>query len=192
MNTKRKARCAAYRVAVWAAAALAVALLAGILGTVLVRGLPGVTWQLLSSVRSDLRGTDGILPNIISTLLVVCISLLVCLPLGVGAAVYLNEYCENKALRAAVEFTVETLAGIPSIIYGLVGYLVFCQRLKMQGSILAGSLTVAVMVLPTIIRTTQEALKTVPQSYREGAAGLGATRWTALRTIVLPCTAGAF
>lgn len=174
--------------AVWAAALLVIALTVGILGMVLVRGLPHISWEFLSGTASVLKGTEGILPAILNTLYIILLTLVIVLPLGVGAAVYLTEYATNHRLIALIEFTNETLAGIPSIIYGLVGMLVFCQRLGFQTSLLSGSLTLVIMTLPTIIRTTQESLKTVPQAWREGALGLGAGKWHMIRTIVLPCS----
>lgn len=172
--------------AVWIAAAFVIVLVVGIIGMVLVRGLPHVNWTFLTTTSSILRGTNGILPAIINTLYIILLTLVIVLPLGVGAAVYLTEYATNRKLIAVIEFTNETLAGIPSIIYGLVGMLVFAQALGFQTSLLSGSLTLVIMTLPTIIRTTQESLKTVPQSYREGALGLGAGKWHMIRTIVLP------
>ena len=160
-------------VLVWAAALLVMALVAGILGMVLVRGVPHISWNFLTTTASVLKGTDGILPAILNTLYVILLTLLIVLPLGVGAAVYLTEYASNRRLIEVIEFTNETLAGIPSILYGLVGMLVFSQALGFQTCLLSGSLTLVVMNLPTIIRTTQESLKTVPQGYREGALGLG-------------------
>ena len=170
---------------VWASAVLVMVLVAGIIGMVLVRGIPHISWKFLSTTASVLKKTDGILPAILNTLYVIVLTLLIVLPLGVGAAVYLTEYASNRRL---IEFTNETLAGIPSIIYGLVGMLVFSQALGFQTCLLSGSLTLVVMNLPTIIRTTQESLKTVPQGYREGALGLGAGKWHIIRTIVLPCS----
>ena len=157
-------------------------------GMVLVRGIPHISWNFLSTTASVLKKTDGILPAILNTLYVIVLTLLIVLPLGVGAAVYLTEYASNRRLIEVIEFTNETLAGIPSIIYGLVGMLVFSQALGFQTCLLSGSLTLVVMNLPTIIRTTQESLKTVPQGYREGAMGLGAGKWHIIRTIVLPCS----
>ena len=162
------------------------ALLVCIIGFIFVRGLPHVTWQLLSTAPSHIRQTIGILPNILNTLYIILITLIIVLPLGVGAAVYLTEYARNRKLVSAIEFATETLTGIPSIIYGLVGMLFFVQFCSLGTSLLAGGLTLVVMTLPTIIRTTQESLKTVPQSYREGALGLGAGKWHMIRTIVLP------
>ena len=130
--------------------------------------------------------TIGILPNILNTVYLVGVTLIITLPLGVGAAIYLTEYARNRRLVAAIEFATETLTGIPSIIFGLVGMLLFVQRLGLKAGILAGGLTLVVMILPTIVRTTQESLKTVPQSYREGALGLGAGKWRMVRTVVLP------
>ena len=167
-------------------AALVCALLAGLTGYILLRGLPHVTWQLLFTQSSVLRGTRGILPNLLNTLYVVLAALALVLPLGVGAAIYLTEYAASPRLVRAVEFAAETLAGIPSIIYGLAGMLLFCQLLGLGTSLLAGSLTLAVMTLPIVIRTTQESLKSVPQSYREGALGLGSGKWHMIRTVVLP------
>ena len=173
---------------VWAAAVLVIALTVGVIGLVLVRGIPNISWEFLSTTASVLKGTDGILPAILNTLYVILLTLLIVLPLGVGAAVYLTEYTSNRKLIEVIEFTNETLAGIPSIIYGLVGMLVFAQTMGFKTCLLSGSLTLVVMNLPTIIRTTQESLKTVPQGYREGALGLGAGKWHIIRTIVLPCS----
>lgn len=153
---------------------------------VFYKGLPEITWQLLSTSPSYLRHTIGILPDIMNTIYVVIATLVMVLPIGVGAAIYLNEYAKNRRIVELIEFAAETLSGIPSIIYGLVGMLVFCQFLGLQTSLLAGSMTLMVMNLPTILRTTQEALKTVPQGYREGAFALGAGKWRVIRTVVLP------
>ena len=171
---------------VWASAVLVIVLVAGILGMVLVRGIPHISWKFLTTTASVLKGTDGILPAILNTLYVILLTLLIVLPLGVGAAVYLTEYAQNRKVISVIEFTNETLAGIPSIIYGLVGMLVFAQTLGFQTCLLSGSLTLVIMNLPTIIRTTQESLKTVPASYREGALGLGSGKWHMIRTILLP------
>ena len=184
----RKAWNRFFTAAVWAAAALVIALVAGIIGMVLVRGIPHLSVEFLTTTASVLKGTDGILPAILNTLYVILLTLLIVLPLGVGAAVYLTEYATNRRLIESIEFTNETLAGIPSIIYGLVGMLVFAQTLGFKTCLLSGSLTLVIMNLPTIIRTTQESLKTVPQGYREGALGLGAGKWHIIRTIVLPCS----
>ena len=167
-------------------AVLVIVLVAGILGMVLVRGIPHISWKFLTTTASVLKGTDGILPAILNTLYVILLTLLIVLPLGVGAAVYLTEYAQNRKVISVIEFTNETLAGIPSIIYGLVGMLVFAQTLGFQTCLLSGSLTLVIMNLPTIIRTTQESLKTVPQSYREASLGLGAGKWHMIRTVVLP------
>ena len=184
----RKAWNRFFTAAVWAAAALVIALVAGIIGMVLVRGIPHLSVEFLTTTASVLKGTDGILPAILNTLYVIALTLLIVLPLGVGAAVYLTEYATNRRLIESIEFTNETLAGIPSILYGLVGMLVFAQTLGFKTCLLSGSLTLVIMNLPTIIRTTQESLKTVPQGYREGALGLGAGKWHIIRTIVLPCS----
>ena len=177
-----------FTAAVWVAAALVIVLVAGIIAMVLVRGIPHISVEFLTTTASVLKGTDGILPAILNTLYVILLTLLIVLPLGVGAAVYLTEYATNRRLIEVIEFTNETLAGIPSIIYGLVGMLVFAQTLGFKTCLLSGSLTLVIMDLPTIIRTTQESLKTVPQGYREGALGLGAGKWHIIRTIVLPCS----
>ncbi len=169
-----------------AAALVTAALALFIAGYVLVRGLPNITWQLLTSKPSYLNDTVGIWPDILSTLYIVIASLAIVLPLGVGAAVYLNEYARSRRLTAIIEYAAETLAGIPSIIYGLVGMPFFCQFLQMKTSLLAGALTLVIMNLPTVMRTVQESLKTVPQSYREGAFALGAGQWRVIRTVVLP------
>ena len=161
-------------------------LLIGLIGYIMYRGIPHVSWALVSAKPSLLRGTAGILPNILNTLYVIAITLVTSLPLGVGAAIYLNEYAKNKKIVRMVELAAETLAGIPSILYGLVGMLLFVQFFSLGTSLLAGALTLAIMTLPTIIRTTQESLKTVPKAYREGALGLGAGKWYMIRTVVLP------
>lgn len=153
---------------------------------VLAKGLPNVTWNLLSTSPSYLSDSIGILPDILNTIYIIITTLVVVLPLGVGAAIYLNEYATNKKLVSVIEYATETLSGIPSIIYGLVGMLLFCEFLGFKTSLLAGALTLAIMNLPTIIKTTLESLKTVPNSYREGAFGLGAGKWRVIRTVVLP------
>ena len=167
-------------------AAVTAALVLFLFGYVLVKGLPNISWQLLSTKPSYLTERIGILPDILNTLYLLLATLLVGLPLGVGAAVYLTEYAGNRRVVSLIEYAAETLSGIPSIIYGLVGMLFFCQFLRMKTSLLAGALTLVIMNLPTIMRTTQESLKTVPQSYREGAFGLGAGKWRMIRTVVLP------
>ena len=185
MTSKRKVWNIGVRVLVYAAAALTVVLLVGILGYVLMRGIPNITPEFLLQSDSVLKETMGIFPLIVNTLCIIVLSLIIALPLGVGAAIYLTEYATNKKLIRAIEYTTETLAGIPSIIYGLVGMLLFV-RLTGSSSLVAGSLTLVIMILPTVIRTTQESLKTVPMSYREGALALGAKKWYMIRTIILP------
>ena len=162
------------------------ALVLAILGYVLIKGLPNITWKLLSTKPSYLSNSIGILPDILNTIYIIIVCLVVVLPLGVGAAIYLTEYAENKKLVGVIEYAAETLSGIPSVIYGLVGMLFFCQFLGFQTSLLAGALTLVIMNLPTVMRTTQESLKAVPQSYREGAFGLGAGKWRVIYTVVLP------
>ena len=185
---RRRAYDIFFKTVVYLSAFLTVALLVVLIGYIFVRGLPHITGQLLSTAPSVLKDTIGILPNILNTLYIILFTLLIALPLGVGAAVYLTEYASNKTFIRIVEFATETLAGIPSIIYGLVGMLFFAQMLGFQTSLLSGGCTLVIMILPTIIRTTQESLKTVPQGYREGAMGLGAGKWNIIRTIVLPCS----
>ena len=167
-------------------AVLTCALAAFLILYVLAKGIPNLSWKLLTTKPSYLEETIGILPDIISTVCMVLTTLAVVLPLGVCAAVYLTEYAANKKVVAVIEYAAETLSGIPSIIYGLVGMMFFCQFLGMKKSILAGALTLVIMNLPTIMRTAQESLKTVPRSYREGAFGLGAGKWRTIRTVVLP------
>ena len=186
ISGKRKFYISLMRVLMSAAAVLTAALVLFMIAYVFIRGLPNVTWKLLSTKPSYLTGSVGILPDILNTLYIVIASLLIVLPLGVGAAIYLTEYASNRKLVAVIEYASETLSGIPSIIYGLVGMLFFCQVLGMKTSLLAGALTLVIMNLPTVMRTTQESLKTVPQSYREGAFGLGAGKWRVIRTVVLP------
>ena len=165
------------------AAGLTCALVLFLLGYVLVRGIPHISWELLSTAPSVLADRDGILPDILNTVYIVLAAVVIVVPLGAGAAVYLNEYAANRRMVSVIEYAAETLSGIPSIIYGLVGMIMFCGR---GSSLLAGALTLVIMNLPTVMRTTQESLKTVPQSYREGAFGLGAGKWRVIRTVVLP------
>lgn len=153
---------------------------------ILAKGLPHISWELLTTKPSYLNGVIGILPDILNTVYIVILTLAIVLPIGVGAAIYLNEYASNHRLVAVIEYAAEALSGIPSIIYGLVGMVFFCEFFGLKTSLLAGSLTLVIMNLPTIMRTTQESLKTVPQSYREGAFGLGAGKWRVIRTVVLP------
>jgi len=188
---KRNVYIWAMRVLMWLAATITAALTLFLLGYVLIKGIPNISWELLSTKPSYLRGTVGILPDILNTLYIILTTLLFVLPLGVGAAIYLTEYATNKKLVGMIEYAAETLSGIPSIIYGLFGSLFFCQFMDLDKSLLAGALTLVIMNLPTIMRTTQESLKTVPQSYREGAFGLGAGKWRVVRTVVLPgCVEG--
>ena len=171
------------------AAGLTMSLTLFLIVYVLSKGIPHITWQLLSTKPSYLTGSIGILPDLLSTLYIVAATLAVVLPLGAGAAIYLTEYARNRRIVSLIEYAAETLSGIPSIIYGLVGMLFFCQFLGLRTSLLAGAMTLVIMNLPTVIRTTQESLKTVPQSYREGAFGLGAGKWRVIWTVVLPGSA---
>ena len=186
LSTKRRAYAGLMRALMLFSVILTGALVLFLIGYVLWKGIPNITWELLSTKPSYLRNQIGILPDILNTVYIVIATLLIVLPLGVGAAIYLTEYARNKKMVAVIEYAAETLSGIPSIIYGLVGMLFFCQFLNMQTSLMAGALTLVIMNLPTIMRTTQESLKTVPQSYREGAFGLGAGKWRVIRTVVLP------
>lgn len=186
ISGSRRAYILTMRILMGAAAVITAALVLFLIAYVLIKGLPNVSWMLLSTAPSYLSDRIGILPDILNTLYIVIATLLIVLPLGVGAAIYLTEYATNRRLIGAIEYAAETLSGIPSIIYGLVGMLFFCQFLNMKTSLLAGALTLVIMNLPTIMRTTQESLKTVPQSYREGAFGLGAGKWRVIRTVVLP------
>ena len=186
ISGSRRAYILAMRILMGAAAVITAALVLFLIAYVLVKGLPNVSWTLLSTAPSYLSDRNGILPDLLNTLYIVIATLLIVLPLGVGAAIYLTEYATNRRVIGVIEYAAETLSGIPSIIYGLVGMLFFCQFLNMKTSLLAGALTLVIMNLPTIMRTTQESLKTVPQSYREGAFGLGAGKWRVIRTVVLP------
>lgn len=168
------------------AAAFSILLLVGIMGYVFVRGIPQVSWGFLTNVQSSLKGTFGIAGNIVNTLSIIIITLLIATPIGVGSAIYLNEYAKPGKLVRVIEFTTETLSGIPSIIFGLFGMVFFGKALGLGYSILTGALTLTLMILPLITRNTQEALKTVPPSYRSGALGIGATKWYMIRTILLP------
>lgn len=186
ISAKRRAYIGTMRALMWGCTLLTAALVVFMIVYVMVKGLPNINLKMLTSKPSYLTNTIGILPDILNTLYLIVATLVVVLPVGVGAAVYLNEYASNKKVVAVIEYAAETLSGIPSIIYGLVGMLFFCQFLGLQTSILAGALTLVIMNLPTVMRTTQESLKTVPQSYREGAFGLGAGKWRTIRTVVLP------
>ena len=186
LSPRRRAYDLGLRLCMIFCASVTCALLIFLIGYIFCRGLPNLTWDLLSGQTSYIQNTIGILPNILNTLYIIFVAMVIVLPLGVGAAVYLTEYAENRRLVSLIEFAAETLTGIPSIIFGLVGMLLFVQKMNLQAGILAGGLTLVVMILPTILRTTQESLKTVPQSYREGALGLGAGKWRMIRTVVLP------
>ena len=186
ISTKRKIKCAILNILMYLSAGIICLILLGLIGYILYRGLPHISIEFLTSKPSLIRETVGILPNILNTLYIILITLVIVLPIGVGAAIYLNEYAENKKVVRIIELATETLSGIPSIIYGLVGMLIFVQFFSLGTSLLAGSLTLVIMTLPTVIRTTQESLKTVPQGYREGSLALGAGKWYMIRTVVLP------
>ena len=186
ISTKRKVKCALLNILMYLSAGIICLILLGLIGYILYRGLPHITPQFLTSKPSLIRETVGILPNILNTIYIILITLVIVLPVGVGAAIYLNEYAVNKKVVKIIELATETLSGIPSIIYGLVGMLIFVQFFSLGTSLLAGSLTLVIMTLPTVIRTTQESLKTVPNGYREGSLALGAGKWYMIRTVVLP------
>lgn len=186
ISGKRKAYIHIMKILMAVSVVLTCALVLFLIIFVLIKGIPNLSWELLSSKPSYMSGTIGILPDILNTLYIIIAALVIVIPLGAGAAVYLTEYARNKKLVSVIEYAAETLSGIPSIIYGLVGMLFFCQFLNMQKTLMAGALTLVIMNLPTIMRSTQESLKTVPQSYREGAFGLGAGKWRTIRTVVLP------
>ena len=173
------------RAITWICAGITCALLLFLIGYIVYRGVPHLSLDLLTTAPSYRNDSIGILPNFLNTLYLILLTMVIVLPIGVGAAIYLTEYAKNRRVVAIIEFATETLTGIPSIIFGLVGMLFFVQKMNLQAGVLAGGLTLVVMILPTILRTTQESLKTVPQSYREGALGLGAGKWRMVRTVVL-------
>lgn len=157
---------------------------------ILYKGLPAINISFLTTAPNPIKQTVGILPSIINTIIIIACALIISFPLGVGGAIYINEYAKNKRFIRIIEFTTEILSGIPSILFGIFGYIFFCTLLNLKVSLIAGSLTLTIMVLPIMVRTTQEALKAVPQSYREGALGIGATKWYMIRTILLPSASG--
>lgn len=171
---------------IYLSAGVSVALLVGILGYVFSKGIEEVNWTFLTSVTSVLKGTTGIAGNILNTIYMIVLTLLIAAPIGIGSAIYLNEYAKPGKIVNMIVFTTEILSGIPSIIFGLFGMVFFGTTLEMGYSLLTGSLTLSIMVLPLITRNTQEALKTVPDSYRNGALGIGATKWYMIRTVLLP------
>lgn len=184
MSGKRRAYSIVMKLLMWLSVGLTGALVLFLVGFIFAKGLPNITWELLTESPSYLQNKIGILPDIVNTVYLVLATLIIVLPLGVGAAVYLTEYAHNGRIVSMIEYAAETLSGIPSIIYGLVGMLAFANNFGK--CLLAGALTLVIMNLPTVMRTTQESLKTVPQSYREGAFGLGAGKWRVIRTVVLP------
>lgn len=186
MKKSRKGYVFIMKLLMWLSVCATATLTLFLIGYILIKGVPYITWELLSSNPSYIEQKIGVLPDILNTLYIILTTLVTVLPLGVGAAIYLTEYAKNKRLVGIIEYAAETLSGIPSIIYGLVGMLFFCTFLNLKTSLLAGALTLVIMNLPTIMRTTQESLKTVPTSYREGAFGLGAGKWRVIRTVVLP------
>ena len=186
ISLERKIKCTVLNILMYLSAGIICLILLGLIGYILYRGLPHISLEFLTEKPSLLRETVGILPNILNTIYIILITLVIVLPIGVGAAIYLNEYAKNKKVVKIIELATETLSGIPSIIYGLVGMLIFVQFFSLGTSLLAGSLTLVIMTLPTVIRTTQESLKTVPQGYREGSLALGAGKWYMIRTVVLP------
>ena len=171
---------------IWGSAILTCILLAFLIGYIFYRGVPYLSWELLTSQSSYVKKTIGILPNLMNTLYIILVAMVIVLPLGTGAAIYLTEYATNKKLVKLIEFASEALTGIPSIIFGLAGLVLFSEMFGLKQGILAGGLTLVMMVLPVIIRTTQESLKTVPNAYREGSLAMGASKWHMVRTVVLP------
>ena len=186
ISLNRKIKSIFLNILMYLSAGIICLILLSVIGYILYRGLPHISIEFLTSKPSLIRGTVGILPNILNTIYIILITLIIVLPLGVGSAIYLNEYAKSKKLIRIIELATETLSGIPSIIYGLVGMLIFVQFCSLGTSILAGSLTLVIMTLPTIMRTTQESLKTVPNGYREGSLALGSGKWYMIRTVVLP------
>lgn len=186
ISLKRKAKCIILNVLMYISAGIIFTMLLFLIGYILYKGIPYISLEILTSKPSLINDKTGILPNILNTIYTILITLVIVLPVGVGSAVYLNEYAKNKKLVRVIELATETLSGIPSIIYGLVGMLIFVQFCSFGTSIIAGSLTLVIMTLPTIIRTTQESLKTVPNGYREGSLALGCGKWYMIRTVVLP------
>ena len=186
ISPSRRAKDIALRTLVYGSGIVVCIILALIIGYIFYRGVPGITAELLTTQTSYVHDTIGILPNILNTLYIILVAMVIVIPLGVCAAVYLNEYARNKKLVRVISFAVETLTGIPSVIFGLVGMLFFIQMLGLQAGVLAGGLTLVVMVLPTIISNTLESLKTIPNSYREGSLALGSGKWHMVRTVVLP------
>ena len=186
LSASRRAYNTTMKILLYLCAGLTCALLLFLIGYIFYRGIPHISWDLLSTQSSYIKDTIGILPNLLNTLYIILVALAVVLPLGVGASIYLTEYASSRRTVALIEYAAETLSGLPSILFGLVGMLFFIQIMGLQQGILAGGLTLVLMILPTILRTTQESLKTVPQSYREGAMALGARKWRVVRTVVLP------
>ena len=171
---------------IYICAGFSVILLVGIILYVFAKGIKTVDWSFLTSVTSVLKGTKGIAGNIVNTLIIILITMVIATPIGIGSAIYLNEYAKPGKLVSIIEYATETLAGIPSIIFGLFGMMFFVEKLKLGYSLLAGSFTLILMILPLITRNTQEALKSVPASYRSGAIGLGSGKWHMIRTILIP------
>lgn len=184
--SKRKLWNQSAKVLIWGSAILTCVLLAFLIGYIFYRGVPYLSWELLTSQSSYVKKTIGILPNLLNTMYIILVAMVIVLPLGTGAAIYLTEYATNKKLVKLIEFASEALTGIPSIIFGLAGLVLFSEMFGLKQGILAGGLTLVMMVLPVIIRTTQESLKTVPNAYREGSLAMGASKWHMVRTVVLP------
>ena len=184
--SKRKLWNQSAKVLIWGSAILTCVLLAFLIGYIFYRGVPYLSWELLTSQSSYVKKTIGILPNLLNTLYIILVAMVIVLPLGTGAAIYLTEYATNKKLVKLIEFASEALTGIPSIIFGLAGLVLFSEMFGLKQGILAGGLTLVMMVLPVIIRTTQESLKTVPNAYRECSLAMGSSKWHMVRTVVLP------
>lgn len=186
MSTSRRIWNQGAKCLIWGSAILTCLLLAFLIGYIFFRGVPFLSWELLSTQSSYVRHTVGILPNLLNTLYIIVVAMVIVLPLGTGAAIYLTEYASNKKLVGIIEFAAEALTGIPSIIFGLAGMVLFSELFGLKQGILAGGLTLVMMILPVIIRTTQESLKTVPNAYREGSLAMGSSKWHMVRTVVLP------
>ena len=186
LSPRRRAYDITMRTLLYVAAIVICALLVFLIGYILYRGVPSLSLEFLTSEESVINDVQGILPALVNTLYIIIATLIFILPLGVGSAIYLSEYATNKKLVNIIEFATETLSGMPSIIFALVGVIVFCETLNLGYTLIAGAFSLVMMTLPTIIRTTQESLKTVPQSYREGSLALGSGKWHMIRTVVLP------
>lgn len=174
------------KLVIWTAALLVLVVLFSIIIYILIKGIPMINWSFLTEIPHNMGRSGGISSSIVGTLLVTAVAVIIAAPFGIGTAIYLTEYTQESKITRIIRFSAESLAGIPSIVYGLFGFIFFVIYLKMGWSILSGGLTLAIMILPTIIRTTEEAIHTVPKLYREVGFSLGATKWQAVTKTVLP------